>query len=164
MGTASEVRQDMMTRLALIGTVAIAIAGCATASEQNTGAATDNAPAASQTASKSKAKMTLVPDPDGKVEKCIQINSIRQSDVRDDKTIDFTMNNGKVYRNNLSNSCPSLGFEKAFSYKTSLSVLCNTDIITVLHQGGGPRMGASCGLGDFQPMKKAEKTEMGSAE
>ncbi|SCW82945.1 hypothetical protein SAMN02927924_03194 [Sphingobium faniae] len=89
---------------------------------------------------------------------CIQIVQIRNSDVRDDQTIDFVTNGGKIYRNTLPNSCPSLGFEKRFAYATSLSQLCSVDIITVLQSGGpGLMRGASCGLGKFQPMQKAPK-------
>ena len=57
----------------------------------------------------------------------------------------------RVYRNILPNSCPSLGFEQRFSYVTSLSELCSTDIITVLYTSPVMR-GASCGLGQFQPV------------
>ncbi|WP_088182716.1 hypothetical protein [Sphingobium sp. Z007] len=89
---------------------------------------------------------------------CVPIQSIRSTNVRDDRTIDFIMNGNKVYRNILPNSCPSLGFEKRFLYKTSLSQLCSVDIITVLWNGGpGLQQGASCGLGKFQPMEKAPK-------
>jgi hypothetical protein len=87
---------------------------------------------------------------------CVQITSIRETQVRDDHTIDFIMNGRKVYRNTLPNSCPGLGFEQAFSYRTSLSQLCSVDIITVLHQGGGLHRGASCGLGKFQPVTLAK--------
>ena len=90
----------------------------------------------------------------GKPVDCIQINSIRQTDVRDDRTIDFILNGNKVYRNTLPNSCPSLGFERRFMYKTSLSQLCSVDIITVLYNSPDLMRGASCGLGKFQPMKK----------
>lgn len=89
---------------------------------------------------------------------CIPLTSIRSTNVRDDRTIDFIMNGNKIYRNTLPNSCPSLGFEKRFSYRTSLSQLCSVDIITVLwNNGPGLQPGASCGLGKFQPMKKASK-------
>ena len=89
---------------------------------------------------------------------CVHIQSIRSTNVRDDRTIDFIMNGNKVYRNSLPNSCPSLGFEKRFLYKTSLSQLCSVDIITVLwNNGPGLQPGASCGLGKFQPMEKAAK-------
>ena len=92
--------------------------------------------------------------PDGKPVDCIQINSIRQTDVRDDRTIDFILNGNKVYRNTLPNSCPSLGFERRFMYKTSLSQLCSVDVVTVLYSSPNLMQGASCGLGKFQPMKK----------
>ncbi|WP_323810373.1 hypothetical protein [Sphingobium baderi] len=89
---------------------------------------------------------------------CVQIVAIQSTNVRDDRTIDFVMNGRKVYRNTLPNSCPSLGYEKRFSYATSLSQLCSVDIITVL-QSSGPDLqrGASCGLGKFQPMQKTSK-------
>lgn len=86
---------------------------------------------------------------------CVQISNIRDTRVRDDHTIDFRMNNSQVYRNTLPNSCPGLAMEKSFSYATSQSQLCNVDIITVIHTGAGPYRGASCGLGQFTPMKPA---------
>ncbi|BBE33015.1 hypothetical protein [Sphingosinicella microcystinivorans] len=84
-------------------------------------------------------------------ERCIGIAAIGSTKVVDDSTIDFTMRDGRVLRNTLPNACPSLGFEEAFTYSTSLSQLCSTDIITVVLQGGGPRLGASCSLGTFVP-------------
>lgn len=95
------------------------------------------------------------PAPAGPAASCVDIIRIREARVIDDRTIDFHMNDGRVLRSNLPNSCPSLGFEKAFTYSTSLSKLCSTDIITVIHQGGGPRTGASCGLGQFTPVPPA---------
>ncbi len=96
--------------------------------------------------------------PSGKPVDCIPIRSIRSSSVKDDRTIDFEVNNKRIYRNILPNSCPSLGFEKRFSYATSLSQLCSVDIITVLWNAGpGLQPGASCGLGKFQPMEKPGK-------
>ncbi len=101
------------------------------------------------------------PDPyvaNGQAVDCIPIRSIRNSNVRDDRTIDFQVSNRKIYRNTLPQSCPSLGFEKRFSYRTSLSQLCSVDIITVLtNYGPGLQPGASCGLGQFQPMEKPAK-------
>ena len=92
--------------------------------------------------------------PTGPAVSCIPIVSIRESRVRDDWTIDFRTNGNTWYRNSLPNRCSSLGFERAFSYSTSLSQLCSVDIITVFSNGGGPRgpLG-SCGLGQFQPVK-----------
>ena len=82
---------------------------------------------------------------------CVQLTQIRETRVVDDHTIDFIMRDRSVLRNTLPNTCPGLGFERAFSYATSLSQLCSVDIITVLQQGGGIRRGASCGLGSFAP-------------
>ncbi len=85
---------------------------------------------------------------------CVLLQNIRETKVRDDSTIDFIMRNGKVYRNTLPNSCPQLGFERSFTYATSISQLCSVDVITVLQQGGGLRRGASCGLGQFTPIER----------
>ena len=91
---------------------------------------------------------------------CIPIVQIRESRVRNDQIIDFRSNGKKWYRNTLPYSCPSLGFEERFSYKTSLSQLCSTDIITVLQTAGGQLTpGASCGLGKFQPVELAKVTK-----
>ena len=91
----------------------------------------------------------------GKPVDCVQLNRIRETRVRDDRTIDFVMIDRTVYRNTLPNSCPELGFEESFAYKTSLNQLCSVDLITVLHRGGGISRGASCGLGSFQPVTLA---------
>jgi hypothetical protein len=93
--------------------------------------------------------------PAGEAVNCVQIRQISSTKVRDDKTIDFHMAGDKIYRNTLPHSCPGLGFEQKFMYKTSLSQLCSVDIITVLQDAGGLHRGASCGLGKFQPMEKA---------
>lgn len=90
----------------------------------------------------------------GEAVDCIPISQIRESRVRNDQVIDFRTGAKKWYRNTLPGSCPSLGFEERFLYKTSLSQLCSVDIITVLHSNGGRlTQGASCGLGKFQPIE-----------
>lgn len=93
--------------------------------------------------------------PAGEPVTCLQIGQIRNTRVIDDQTIDFRMRNGSLMRNTLPARCPGLGFERAFSYRTSIPQLCNVDIITVVIQGGGPQIGASCGLGTFVPVKPA---------
>jgi len=89
---------------------------------------------------------------------CLPLQSIRESRVRDDWTIDFRTNNNRWYRNTLPNRCNSLGFERAFSYATSISRLCNVDIITVIANTGGPGPinRGSCGLGQFTPVELAK--------
>ncbi len=90
----------------------------------------------------------------GKPVACIPLSQIRQTLVRDDRTIDWVTTGRKTYRTVLPNGCPGLGFEQRFTYETSLSQLCSTDIITVLYQTG-PQRGASCGLAPFQPVTLA---------
>lgn len=98
----------------------------------------------------------------GEAVSCINLSQIRSSQVRDDRTIDFLMNGGKVYRNDLPYQCGSLGFERAFTYSTSLTQLCNVDIITVLQNFGGTlNRGASCGLGLFTPVKLVKQPKGG---
>ncbi|WP_336959897.1 hypothetical protein [Sphingobium aquiterrae] len=95
--------------------------------------------------------------PSGKTIDCVQTIRIRQTDVRDDKTIDFRMVDGKVYRNTLPYACSGLGFEKSFIYKTSISQLCSVDTITVFRAGMGGTPGPTCGLGTFAEMQKPAK-------
>ena len=97
-----------------------------------------------------------VATPAGKPVSCILLASIRSSEVRDDRTIDFVVrgNRPPAYRVVLPQACPQLGFERRFAYETSLSQLCSTDIITVFSTAPVMR-GASCGLAPFQPVTLA---------
>lgn len=122
--------------ISLMAGVALALAGCAQ----------DERPA--------QAQQTM--SPAGEPVNCVTLSQLRQTRVIDDQTIDFILHDGTILRNTLPNRCPSLGFERAFSYSTSINRLCNVDIITVIAQGGGPRRGASCGLGMFVPVKPAD--------
>ena len=94
--------------------------------------------------------------PVGKPISCVPLTQIRETRVRGDQVIDFHMRGGKVYRNRLPHSCPQLGFEERFSYETSLTQLCSTDIITVLTSPGISR-GSTCGLGEFQEISGAPR-------
>jgi len=94
---------------------------------------------------------------DGPETSCVQLTQISSTQVYGDSVIDFHMRGGKVYRNTLPNSCPTLGFEERFLYRTSISQLCSVDIITVLQQPGLSQ-GPSCGLGKFQPVKLVKTT------
>lgn len=89
----------------------------------------------------------------GSARSCIPLRAIRDSQVRSDSVIDFMTSRDKGYRVTIDPPCPGLGFDRAFSYKTSLSQLCAQDIITVLRQDGGLTPGASCGLAPFQPIQ-----------
>jgi hypothetical protein len=101
---------------------------------------------------------------DQDAERCILLRNIVSTDVVDDSNILFYMRGNKVYLNQLSHRCPGLRAEKAFMYRTSLSELCDLDIITVLNDRGfGFTPGASCGLGRFYPMSKDEAKAMKNA-
>jgi hypothetical protein len=94
--------------------------------------------------------------PSGKAVDCITTSSIRATHVRSDKVIDFEVSGGKVYRNELPYECPGLASEGRFLHKTSVNQYCSVDTITVLRS---PPMaeGATCGLGDFQPVTIEKK-------
>ena len=108
------------------------------------------------TAAAPAADRVPVATPAGEARTCIPIGAIRESLVRSDGVIDFVMRDRRVYRVTLPNGCPGLGFERRFSYATSLSQLCAQDIITVFTAAPVQR-GASCGLAPFQLVTLAER-------
>jgi hypothetical protein len=90
----------------------------------------------------------------GPDESCIPLARFSETRVRDGRTIDFLTSSRHGWRNVLPNDCPGLASERAFSFNTSLSQLCSTDIIRVVQSyGGGLQPGASCGLGRFTPIE-----------
>ncbi len=104
-----------------------------------------------------KKREVPVATPTGKAVDCIPISQIRESRVRSDSVIDFRTGGKTWYRNTLPHSCPALGFEERFSYKTSLNQLCAVDTIAVLQSFGGHlQEGPRCGLGKFQPVELAK--------
>ena len=125
-----------MKRISL--TLAIALAGCAPMAGGDDGHG-KNVPAARA---------------DGAARNCVSVIALHDSEVRDDWTIDFHDHGKQWYRVTLPQRCNGLGNYRAFKYETSMSELCNTDIITVMEfggPGGGPR--GSCGMGMFQPVE-----------
>jgi hypothetical protein len=107
-------------------------------------------------ATAASAPRNQVPDavPDGAPRECLPLTQVRDSHVRSDQVIDFVTNGGKVYRNTLDQPCPELGSEQRYEHKTVLNNICASDTITVLlNQGPGLMHGATCGLGQFQPVK-----------
>jgi|TARA_R110000765_G_scaffold318273_2_gene410589 hypothetical protein len=110
--------------------------------------------AAEKTSKDDKYEIRMIGEP----KSCITRSRIRSTEVIDDQTIDFKMNNGDIYRNKLPHKCSGLAFEKAFSYKTSTNQLCSVDIIHVLDQTAGRiETRGSCGLGEFQQIEKIRK-------
>ena len=131
----------MSTRLALVFALApIALAGC-----------TQDKPAKRPVVSPA-AKIV------GKPQSCVSLTQLRETRIRDDWTIDFIGNGDKAWRNTLTSRCSGLKMNDAITYETSLSQLCNTDIVYVLARiGGDLRRGAACSLGQFVPVKLEKK-------
>ena len=90
--------------------------------------------------------------PTGEPQLCLDTFQIRESLVRSDQVIDFVTRGRQVYRNTLDQACPRLGIEQRFTYQTTISRLCASDIITVLNTTPLLSQGAACGLGKFQPV------------
>lgn len=89
----------------------------------------------------------------GEPQSCISLGQLRETRIRDDWTIDFISETDRVWRNSLPSRCPSLKVSNSFSYETSLSQLCNTDIVYVLEPAAGLHRGPACGLGEFVPVR-----------
>ena len=90
-------------------------------------------------------------------ERCIFLSRVADTDVVDDFNILFYMRGGTIYRNILPHRCIGLKNEDTFMYRTSISQLCDLDIITVLYDHGfGFTPGPSCGLGRFLPIAEDE--------
>ena len=90
-------------------------------------------------------------------ERCIDTRRISRTEIVDAENILFYMRGGAIYRNTLSHKCTALAREKRFSYKTSMSRLCDVDVITVIYDmGSSLTSGPSCGLGKFYPITKEE--------
>lgn len=85
--------------------------------------------------------------------RCVSLARVDRTHVLDDSNILFYMRGKKVYINKLPRKCHGLRRADSFMYKTSLSQLCDLDIITVLENiGFGFSRGPSCGLGLFYPI------------
>ena len=117
---------------------ALALAGCATEGNQ------DREPP------EELSKYTVT----GETEQCLSLTSIRQSKPLDDYNILFETRGGETYLSRLPTRCSGLGFERAFTYSTSLTKLCSTDIITVIDSTNPSFRRGSCGLGVFEKLEE----------
>jgi len=136
----------MNTKQALAGSVAWALAllfvmqGSATA---------EDAPEQDQSAEN--------PAGPGMPQRCVHMRRIDHTRIIDDSNILFYMHGPAIFHNQLPHRCAGLKIAGTFMYRTSLTSLCNVDLITVLRQfGGGFSPGPSCGLGMFKPITAEE--------
>ena len=87
---------------------------------------------------------------DDNARKCINVRTLKRTEVVDDHHILFFMSGNTVYINTLPRKCSGLSREGRFSYTTSSRSLCNFDNIRILSDiGGGIHQGRSCRLGYF---------------
>jgi len=87
---------------------------------------------------------------DGGPVNCVDLRRIDHTVVVDDQNILFYMRDRSIYLNTLKHRAPGLDKNQPFMYKTSMSQLCNGDIITVLERWGfGLTQGAASALGKF---------------
>lgn len=94
---------------------------------------------------------------DLEVKKCVNLSRIRRTEIIDDSNIVFYMHGGAMYVNQLPRRCPGLKMAGSYSYRTSVSQICDVDVITVRrHFGPGVFRGPSCGLGSFKPINDEE--------
>ncbi len=101
------------------------------------------------------------PKPEGDVVgapvSCVPLAQVRETRIRDDWTIDFVGSGNRVWRNALTSRCSGLKSNDGITYETSLSQLCNTDIVYVLETAGGIHRGPSCSLGQFVPVRLKQR-------
>lgn len=91
----------------------------------------------------------------GPAQDCLLRTQFSQTRIRDDYTIDFINGTGsRVWRVTLPYRCNGLKSADSFTYETSLSQLCSTDIVYPLRQYGNRlERGPGCGMGSFVPVK-----------
>ncbi|MBO9725354.1 MAG: hypothetical protein J7530_13330 [Novosphingobium sp.] len=89
---------------------------------------------------------------------CLPLTQFSSTRIRDDWTIDFIGGAGnRVWRVTLPNRCAGLKSADSFTYATSLSQLCQQDVIYPLNRvGGGFQRGGGCGLAPFTPVKLSQ--------
>lgn len=94
---------------------------------------------------------------DGPEVTCINRNQIRGTNIPDNQTINFEMNNRRMFVNRLPNACPGLAANRTFTINSRTTQVCSANSITILNGPGGQR-GATCGLGRFQPVRREDMT------
>ena len=95
----------------------------------------------------------------GHTETCVPMRTLRQSVIFDNQTIFFESTGRRAFINHLPNKCAGLLREQRFAYANSFGSLCRGQIITILDNFG--RSWGSCGLGEFEELKKKPKDESG---
>lgn len=96
----------------------------------------------------------------GRTETCVPMRTLRQSVIFDNQTIFFESVGRRAFINHLPHKCAGLLREQRFAYANSFGSLCRGEIITILDSFG--RTWGSCGLGEFEELKKKPKDDSSS--
>jgi len=100
-------------------------------------------------------------DFDSDARSCIDLRSVRRTEIIDDRNILFHMRGKTVYHNILPHQCGGLAREDRFSYTTTIGRLCSLDMIRVLYTDPfGLREGNSCSLGKFHEISREDAKAM----
>ena len=98
---------------------------------------------------------------DRETENCINVRTLRRTDVVDDQRIIFYMSGKTTYLNIMPKTCKGLSRDRRFSYSTTGRSLCSFDAIRVLRDGGGGlHQGRLCRLGQFHPITREDAAEI----
>jgi hypothetical protein len=99
----------------------------------------------------------IIDDVDDDTRSCINMRTIRRTEVIDDRNILFHMRGQSVYHNILPRQCNGLARENRFSYSTTISSLCSLDSIRILYNGAfGLQEGPGCQLGKFHKISRED--------
>lgn len=94
---------------------------------------------------------------DEEARRCIQVRTIRSTDVLDDLNIFFYMRGKAIYHNILPRHCKGLSRDRRFSFTSTVNRLCYLDSIRILQDSGwGLQEGRSCQLGYFHPVTEED--------
>lgn len=97
-------------------------------------------------------------------ERCLHLSRLERTEVLNNRQILFETRGGHHYLNTLPHPCPGLRRNSTLLFRTSIDLVCDVDVVTVLDgYGWGMRPGASCGLGKFEPVDADEVKQLREA-
>jgi len=95
-------------------------------------------------------------EPDGPPVACVQMRELGGNKSAGDAIVFSANVGGRIWVNRPAGGCPDLNMGRALQTRTSQTQLCRGDIATVFDPVGGMTYGG-CGLGDFQPYRRAAR-------
>jgi hypothetical protein len=94
-------------------------------------------------------------------ERCIQLRSVRSTDIVNDNMIVFRTTRGDAYLNEFTRTCTGLSRDRRFTYDLHMQRLCAGDHIRVLvDMGVSMHEGRSCRLSEFRLLSEREIEEI----